>query len=76
MRSHKNFGRIRSVVWTITGNNQTSKAEYINRLKRILNLSEFNEFEPQLKSAKTRFQFSAGLTLEKLNTILSRTNHI
>ena len=33
---------------------------------------EFNEFEPRLKSAKTRFKFSAGLNLETFNTILSR----
>ena len=39
-------------------------------------VSEFNEFEPRLKSAKNRFQLSAGLILEKLNTILSETNHI
>ena len=26
--------------------------------------SEFNEFEPRLKSAKNRFQLSAGLNLE------------
>ena len=38
--------------------------------------SEFNELEPRLKSAKNRFQFSAGLNLETLNTILSETNHI
>ena len=37
---------------------------------------EFNEFEPQLKSAENRFQQSAGLNLEKLNTILSGTKHI
>ena len=37
---------------------------------------EFNEYEPRLKSAKNRFQASAGLNLEKLNTILSGTNHI
>ena len=37
---------------------------------------EFNEFEPRLKSAKNRFQLSAGLNLETLNTILSRTNQI
>ena len=36
---------------------------------------EFNEFEPRLKPAKNRFQLSAGLILEKLNTILSGTNH-
>ena len=34
-------------------------------------VSEFNEFEPRLKSAKNRFQLSAGLNFEKLNTILS-----
>jgi len=38
--------------------------------------SEFNEFEPRLKSAKNRFQLSAGLNLETLNKILCRTNHI
>ena len=38
-------------------------------------MSEFNEFEPRLKSAKNRFQLSAGLNLETLNTILSETNH-
>ncbi len=39
--------------------------------------SEFNEFnEPRLKSAKNRVQFSAGLNLEKLNTILSGTSHL
>ena len=37
-------------------------------------MSEFNEFEPWLKSAKNRFQLSAGLNFEKLNTILSETN--
>ena len=31
--------------------------------------SEFNEFEPRLKSPKNRFQLSAGLNLEKFNTI-------
>ena len=36
-------------------------------------MSEFNEFEPRLKSAKNRFQLSADLKLEKLNTILSGT---
>ena len=39
-------------------------------------MSEFNEFEPRLKSAKNRFQLSAGLNLETLNTILSETNSI
>ena len=32
--------------------------------------SEFNEIEPCLKSAKNRFQLSAGFNLETLNTIL------
>ena len=39
-------------------------------------VSEFNEFELRVKSAKNRFQLSAGLNLEKFNTILSGTNHI
>ena len=38
-------------------------------------VSEINEFEPRLKSAKNRFQLSPGLNLETLNTILSGTNH-
>ena len=38
--------------------------------------SEFNKFEQRLKSAKNRFQLSAGLNLETLNEILSGTNHI
>jgi len=39
-------------------------------------MSEFNEFEPRLKSAKNRFQLSTGLNLETLNNIFSETNHI
>ena len=35
--------------------------------------SEFNEFEPRLKSTKNWFQFSAGLNLEILNTILVKS---
>ena len=38
-------------------------------------VSEFNELEPRLKSAKNRFPLSTGLNLETLNTILSETNH-
>ena len=38
--------------------------------------SEFNKFEPRLKSTNNRFQFSAGLNLETLNTILSEANNI
>ena len=38
--------------------------------------AEFKEFEPRLKSAKTRFKLSAGLNLETFDTILSGTNHI
>ena len=38
--------------------------------------SEFNEFKPRLKFPKNRCQLSAGLNLNKLNTILSGPNHI
>ena len=48
----------------------------VTNLILIHPVSEFYEFEPRLKSAKTRFQLSASLNLEKLNTILSGTNHI
>ena len=37
---------------------------------------EYNEFKPRLKSPQNRFQLSAGLNLEKCNTILSGSNHI
>jgi len=43
----------------------------------LLNLSsemEFKEFEPRFKSAKTRFNLSAGLNLKTFDTILSGTN--
>ena len=39
-------------------------------------VAEFKEFEPRFKSAKTRFNLSAGLNLETFDTILSGTNHI
>ena len=39
-------------------------------------MSEINEFEQRLKSAKNKFQLSTGLNLETLNTILSETNNI
>ena len=32
-------------------------------------MSEFNEFEPWLKTAKNRFLLSTGLNLEKLNDV-------
>ena len=54
----------------------------MKKLRHFLNLisylseSEFNEFEPRLKSAKKWVQLRAGLNLEKLNTILNGTNHI
>ena len=32
---------------------------------------EFNELKPRLKFPKNRFQLSAGLNLDKINTILS-----
>ena len=39
-------------------------------------VSEFHDFESRLKPAKNRFQLSAGLNLEKLNSIFSGTNNI
>ena len=46
------------------------------RLKNEIAESELNQFMPRLKSAKNRFQLSAGLNYETvLNTILSGTNH-
>ena len=39
-------------------------------------VSEFNEFKPRLNTPKNRFQLSAGINIEKLNTILSETNQI
>ena len=40
---------------------------YLSKLN--VPVSEFNEFKPRLKSPKNRFQLSAGLNFEKLNTI-------
>ena len=37
--------------------------------KRIEIENNQNEFEPRLKYAKNQFQLSAGLNLEKFNTI-------
>ena len=48
----------------------------LKETRRVNRLEAELEFEPWLKSAKNRFQLSAGLNLEKLNTILSGTNHI
>ena len=42
----------------------------------LLTESEFNEFEPRLKSTKNRCQLSVGLNLETLNTILIGTKVI
>ena len=63
-----------SMMWEEIGVWKSLNAEKINikvicprLLKRTV--SEFNEFEPSLKSAKNRFQLSAGLNLETLNTI-------
>ena len=39
-------------------------------------MSEFIEYEPRLNSAKKPISISAGLNLEKFNTIVSGTNHI
>ena len=38
--------------------------------------SDFNEFEPRLKSTKKPVSNERGLNLEILNTILSGTKHI
>jgi len=48
----------------------------IEHLFRFTAVSEFNVFKPRLKSPKNRFQMSAGLNLEKFNTILSGTNKL
>ena len=48
----------------------------ISLSKLIHPLPKFNEFKPRLKSPQKRFQLSAGFNLEKLNKILSGTNHI
>ena len=34
--------------------------------------AEFNEFEPRLKSAKNRFQLSAGLNIETLKIVFEK----
>ena len=49
------------------------KYENNNQGRVMQSESEFNEFEPRLKSAKNRFQLSAGTNFETLNKILSGT---
>ena len=51
----------------------------LNKLREVIIKSpepEFNKFKPRLKSAKNRFQLSADLNFETLNTILRGTDHI
>ena len=45
----------------------------INMHLTVRSESEFNEFKPRLKAAKNRFQLSAGLNLEKFDTVLSES---
>ena len=45
----------------------------LNYQRFALSVYEFNEFKPRLKN---RFQWSAGLNLEKNNTNLSENNKI
>ena len=59
----------------------TKIIKQINGVRQLFIIStksemEFKEFEPRFKSAKTRFELSAGLNLETFVTILSGTNHI
>ena len=49
-------------------------SNFQNGVEFIKPVSEFNEFKPRLYSFKNRFPLSAGLNLEKFNTILSGTN--
>ena len=70
--SYKNCGW---PTYCFHGNREKSRYRAI-KLYFKGTVSEFNEFKPRLKSAKNRFQLSAGLNLEKLNTILRGTNHI
>ena len=52
------------------------KGQNFETINFTIPVSEFNEFKPRLKSHQNRFELSAGLNLEKFNTILSGTNHI
>ena len=57
-------------------NNQTNQWNWQLFIISTKSEMEFKEFEPRFKSAKTRFELSAGLNLETFVTILSGTNHI
>ena len=65
-----------SILINVKKNIQKVDLQCRRKYFNICPVSEFNEFEPRLKSAQNRFQLSAGLNLVKLNTILSGTNHI
>ena len=52
---------------------------YNLKIISIFNLypvSEFNKFKLRLKSPENLFQLSAGLNIEKFNTLLCETNYI
>ena len=59
-----------------TRNKYPVKVAVDKMAKLLLYEMEFKEFEPRFKTAKTRFELSAGLNLETFDTILSGTNHI
>ena len=68
---------IASTLKTIKRNRKVYKAAGEKEIFSFWKLeSEFNEFEPCLKSAKYRFLLSAGLNFGTFNTILSETNYI
>ena len=71
LQLHNKLCPIGSPGLSIIGFKQSKKIDMANlKRNKECSVSVFNEFEPHLKSTKNRFQFSAGLNLETLNTIL------
>ena len=82
-KEHEDEGASKRLKYTIDSSHSINQEELLLRcfyflfialfqsrvLRKHCSLSEFNKFQPRLKSTKNRFQLSAGLNLEKFYTV-------
>jgi len=71
--SDPNLVTFRPLKQNVGSNEKELPQNYNKTINQRWNLKEI---ESRFKSAKTRFELSAGLNLETFDTILSGTNHI
>ena len=64
------------IVKLYTGRQLNSNGRNRTHLTLVSPVSKFYEFKSRLNFSKNRFELSTGLNLDKLNAILSETNHI